>query len=105
MVEGRGSFSRATRHLFAFVIPGNALVYVWTGPHTWLGSLAALAVPILFGFADAYAAPDRDPPDDTVPPRVFDAMIYALSAAQLAIIATLPFMFRNVPLFSIESAV
>jgi alkane 1-monooxygenase len=80
-------------HLLAFWFPGNALLFLATGPHPWWGTLL-FAVPLVVGhWLDTRPWSARQQPREDVPALSFDLLVYALAAVQLANVALLARLF------------
>jgi alkane 1-monooxygenase len=81
------------RHLLAFWFPGNAFLFLATGPHPWWGALL-FVVPILLAHAwDTSGWVERRQPREGLPAWPFDGLVYALAALQLANVALLARLF------------
>jgi alkane 1-monooxygenase len=81
------------RHLLAFWFPGNALLFLATGPHPWYGALLFVVPIVLAHHWDTSGRVERRQPRDDVPAWPFDVIVYALVAVQLANVALLARLF------------
>jgi alkane 1-monooxygenase len=91
-----------SRHLVSLVLPVNALLFLWTGPHLWYEAPLFL---IPLGVAYAYDDPqlfERRQPREDLPAWPFDGLVYLLAALQFAVIFGLARMFAHASFFSVD---
>ncbi|MBW2382768.1 MAG: fatty acid desaturase [Deltaproteobacteria bacterium] len=89
-------------HLMSFCIPLTALVYVWTGPHTWY-TAPLLVVPLaIFHWADTRPLIERRQPLDSLPAWPFDLLVYALTAIHFLILYKMAVLFTAQSVFSVD---
>jgi alkane 1-monooxygenase len=81
------------RHLLAFWFPGNAFLFLATGPHPWWGATLFVVPIALAHHWDTSGRVERRQPRDDVAAWPFDAIVYALVALQLANVALLARLF------------
>jgi len=90
------------RHLASLLLPVNALVFLWTGPHSWW-SVPFFIVPIaLAELLDKSAVVERRQPMSTLPAWPFDSLVYLLAGLQLLIVFELALMFQHQAIFSVD---
>src|SRR4029450_2757806 len=90
------------RHLLAFWFPGNALLFLATGPHTWPVALLFL-IPLFLAHAlDTSGRRELRQPPEGLPDWPFDAIVYALAGVQLLSIALLARLFAVQDLLSLD---
>ena len=82
-----------TRHLLAFWFPGNAFLFLATGPHRWYGALLFVVPLAVAHHWDTSGRTETRQPRDGVPAWPFDAIVYALALLQLANVALLARLF------------
>jgi alkane 1-monooxygenase len=90
------------RHLLAFWFPGTAFAFLATGPHPWYGALPFLIPLVAAHVLDTSGRRELREPPPGVPDWPFDAIVYALSALQLANIALLVRLFAAQDLLSLD---
>ena len=101
-----GEVSRIfVRHLTSLLLPSNALLFLFTGPHAWYVSpLFILPVVVAFVLDDGPWEEKRQP-RDVLPAWPFDALVYVLGAMQLLVIVGIARMFAVQDLFSVDMVV
>jgi alkane 1-monooxygenase len=104
-ISGTEVFHHWRRHLLSFVAPGLALLFVATAPHTWWVALLFLVPMPALELADAWAPDETRQPAADMPRWPFDAMLYALFAAQVAIILLTAQLVSEVGLFSLSGLI
>lgn len=80
-------------HLLAFWFPGNAFLFLATGPHPWWIALPFLIPLGIAHHLDTSGRVETRPPHDDAPAGPFDAIVYALVALQLVNVALLARLF------------
>ncbi len=90
------------RHLCSFLIPVNAIVFLFTGPHPWyLAPLFILPMVVAFMLDGSGRVEQRQPRDD-LPAWPFDVLVYALAFLQLLSIFGIARMFAVQSVFSVD---
>jgi len=93
---------RWARHLLAFWFPGNAFLFLVTGPHAWWWAWV-FVVPILVAYRwDTSGRREARQPLDGAPAWPFDLLVWALALLQLVNIALLARLFAVQSLFSLD---
>jgi len=93
---------RFAPHLLAFWFPGNAFLFLATGPHPWWGALL-FVVPLVVGhWLDTQPWTERREPPVRLPAWPFDLLVYALSALQLVNVALLARLFAGQGVLSLD---
>ncbi|MEZ4321009.1 MAG: fatty acid desaturase [Myxococcota bacterium] len=95
---------RVLLHLLAFFIPIAVLAYLVSGPHSASFAVFAVSVVLVPIALDAVSPAERRDPSDSVPPAVWDGVLWALTALHLGLIALLPFYVARSGV-SVDSAV
>jgi alkane 1-monooxygenase len=90
------------RHVLAFWFPGNALLFLATGPHPWWAALPFVAPLVVAHVLDTSGKRELHEPPARLPAWPFDAIVYALAAVQLANVALLARLFANQGLLSVD---
>lgn len=90
------------RHLLAFWFPGNAFLFLATGPHPWwLAWVFAIPVAVAWVWDNSGQSETRQPTQG-VPAWPFDAIVYALAALQIVNILLLARLFAVQSLVSLD---
>jgi alkane 1-monooxygenase len=81
------------RHLLAFWFPGNAFLFLATGPHPWWWAWLFVVPIVLAHRWDTSGRVETRQPRDGIPAWPFDGLVYALAALQLVNVALLAHLF------------
>jgi alkane 1-monooxygenase len=90
------------RHLLAFWFPGNAFLFLATGPHRWYVALLFVLPLVVAHVLDTSGRRELRQPPEGLPDWPFDGIVYALSALQIANIALLVRLFAVQDLLSFD---
>ena len=90
------------RHLLAFWFPGNAFLFLATGPHRWYVALLFVVPLVVAHVLDTSGRRELRQPPEGLPDWPFDGIVYALSALQIANIALLVRLFAVQDLLSFD---
>ncbi len=90
------------RHLVSVFIPLNALIFLWTGPHSWYVA-PLFFIPIGIAYAlDGGVRSERRQPHKDLPAWPFDTLVYLLAGLQFWTILELARVFSVQAFFSID---
>lgn len=93
------------RHLVSLLLPVNALVFLFTGPHVWYVA-PWFMLPVVFAFVvDRSDRVERRQPAADLPAWPFDALVYFLGLLQLAAVFGIGHLFAAQDLFSVDMVV
>ncbi len=90
------------RHLACLLIPGNALLFLFTGPHPWYVAPLFMVPLVMADQLDRSAKVELRQPDQALPAWPFDALVYLLAFMQLVSIVALGHMFSQTTVFSAD---
>ncbi len=90
------------RHLLAFWFPGNALLFLATGPHAWPVALSFLIPLFVAHVLDTSGRRELRQPPEGLPDWPFDAIVYTLAGVQIVNIALLARLFAVQDLLSFD---
>jgi alkane 1-monooxygenase len=92
-------------HLASLLLPGNALLFLFTGPHAWYAS-PLFMLPVVLAFVlDRAPRVERRQPAADLPAWPFDLLVYVLAAMQLAVVFGIGRMFAVQDVFSVDMVV
>jgi alkane 1-monooxygenase len=91
-----------SRHLFTLLIPGNALLFLWTGPHAWGTGLLFILPIAVAQYFDRRDYVERRAPLAAMPAWPFDGLVYLLAAVQIVNVYLLVALFSQQSLFSLD---
>jgi len=90
------------RHLLSLLLPVNALIFLFTGPHPWYIAPMFLFPTFIALFLDVGPKVERRQPDPEMPAWPFDLLVYVLAALQLAAIWGIGRLFATQDVFSVD---
>ena len=93
------------RHLTSLLLPVNALLFLFSGPHPWYVAPLFMLPVVLAYVLDTNLRVERRQPLDTLPAWPFDALVYLLAALQLAVVFGIARLFALQDVFSVDMVV
>ncbi|MEM9175042.1 MAG: fatty acid desaturase [Myxococcota bacterium] len=90
-------------HLLSLWIPGNALLFVVTGPHPWFVAPLFMLPLVLAHRLDTSGRVERRPPPPDLPAWPFDALVYLLAGLQLVTVALWVALFATESIFTVDA--
>jgi alkane 1-monooxygenase len=90
------------RHLLAFYVPGQALLFLATGPHPWWLAWLFILPLVAAHFWDLRSPAETRQPAPELPSRAFDALVYALGVLHLVNTVLWVRLFAEQSLFSLD---
>jgi alkane 1-monooxygenase len=91
------------RHLLSLYLPGNALLFLWTGPHAWYVAFLFMAPLLLAHQIDCAPRYEQRQPPEGLPAWPFDALVYGLAALQFLLIVEVVRLFSVQGVFSFDA--
>jgi alkane 1-monooxygenase len=93
------------KHLTSLLLPVNALVFLFSGPHAWYVAPVFVLPLVLAYVLDTRLRVERRQPVSELPAWPFDALVYLLAGLQLAVVFGIARMFAVQDVFSVDMVV